>query len=193
MSNNYLGENKHFSIVALSLVYSVWSMKNKWKKALYIGRFQPFHNGHLYSLRKTARSADEVIIGIGSSNKSEEQDNPLRDETREEMLREVLKEEGLDNVVKIVGLRDFPSDEDWLKELVRLVGEFDVVTGNNDWTNGILKNAGYDVYETGLYNRDELEGVKIRDMIRKEDLGWQERVPEYLIPKIQESIDVFLD
>lgn len=167
-------------------------MKKKFHLALYIGRFQPFHNGHLYSLRKTSKFADEVIIGIGSSNKSGEQDNPLSDKTREEMVEKVLEEEGLDNVIKIVSLRDFPSDEDWLRELVRLVGKFDVVTGNNDWTNGILQDAGYGVYETGLYNRDELEGVKIREMIRNEDLAWQERVPEYLISEIQASIDVFL-
>lgn len=168
-------------------------MKKKWKRALYIGRFQPFHLGHLYSLEKTVELADGVVVGIGSSNKSGEQDNPLLYRIREKMVEEVLKEEGLSNVVKIVGIGDFPSDNDWLKEVEKVAGDFDVVVGNNEWTNGILQEAGYSVYETGLYNRDELEGVKIREMIRVGDVNWQGRVPEYIIPVIQGSIDVFLD
>ena len=32
--------------------------------AVFIGRFQPFHNGHLDYLRRAAERSDEVFVGI---------------------------------------------------------------------------------------------------------------------------------
>ena len=36
-------------------------------KALFIGRFQPFHLGHLLLLQRLSTQYEEIIIGIGSS------------------------------------------------------------------------------------------------------------------------------
>ena len=35
--------------------------------ALLIGRFQPFHNGHLHVIQTLCNTYTEVIIGVGSS------------------------------------------------------------------------------------------------------------------------------
>ena len=51
-------------------------------KALYIGRFQPFHKGHLKILQKLAKKYDEIIIGIGSSQYSNTLENPFTSEER---------------------------------------------------------------------------------------------------------------
>ncbi len=37
------------------------------KRAFYIGRFQPYHNGHHAVLSAIAKTADEIVIGIGSA------------------------------------------------------------------------------------------------------------------------------
>jgi len=42
--------------------------KKKSKIALFIGKFQPFHKGHLFALRQVLKKFDKVIIGIGSIN-----------------------------------------------------------------------------------------------------------------------------
>ncbi len=39
---------------------------------LLIGRFQPFHLGHLEAFRFALSKVDKLWIGIGSSNKSSE-------------------------------------------------------------------------------------------------------------------------
>ena len=49
--------------------------------------------------------------------------------------------------------------------------------GNNDWTNRIFRNIGIDVYETGLFKRDELEGIRIRELMKQNNISWKERVP----------------
>ena len=35
-------------------------------RALYVGRFQPFHNGHLEVVRHILSRADELILVIGA-------------------------------------------------------------------------------------------------------------------------------
>ena len=62
------------------------------KKILFIGRFQPFHKGHLGTLEKIAKVEDvgEIVIGIGSSDQSFTSYNPFTVEEREEMIRSSL-------------------------------------------------------------------------------------------------------
>lgn len=156
----------------------------KYTVALFIGRFQPFHNGHLYALRKAFELADTVIIGIGSSQESGTDQNPWNYDIRRTMVEAVLKAEGYSrNLWEICPIPDFPQDDDWAKYVENILDSKDISThrvvgvGNNEWTNSVLKNSGLDVYETGLYNRDELEGVLIRKLLRAGDDTWKARVP----------------
>ena len=57
-------------------------MKNR--IALIVGRFQPFHKGHLFLIKKALEKANKTIIGIGSSNIIDE-NNPI-DLRREKKL-----------------------------------------------------------------------------------------------------------
>lgn len=47
------------------------------KRGFYIGRFQPYHNGHQSVLEHIALEVDEIVIGIGSAQLSHLTDNPL--------------------------------------------------------------------------------------------------------------------
>ena len=47
------------------------------KRGFYIGRFQPYHNGHQLVLERIATEADEIIIGVGSAQLSHTRDNPF--------------------------------------------------------------------------------------------------------------------
>jgi nicotinamide-nucleotide adenylyltransferase len=166
------------------LIYS--SMK-KYKTALFIGRFQPFHNGHLYSLKKCLEIAESVIVGIGSSQTSGTEDNPWDYETREGMVETVLQ--GLP--AKVVALPDLFDDVKWGNQILSLIQKNNLETsevvgvGNNDWTNRIFRSIGIDVYETGLYKRDELEGMKIRGLLHVGDVSWKERVPSGVVKYLE--------
>lgn len=67
-------------------------MKQNYDYAVFIGRFQPFHNGHLYSLTKALESAQNVIIVLGSSNAPRNVKNPFTDAEREKMIRDTLSD-----------------------------------------------------------------------------------------------------
>jgi len=149
----------------------------KYRVALFIGRFQPFHNGHLYSYNKCLEIAERVIVGVGSSNESSTESNPWSYEERVAMIRSVVGE-----VVEIVPIPDNPSDSEWVRGVEEIIEERGyarsevVVVSNNEWVTELMEQEGYPTYKTGLYKREELEGVKIREMIRGGDEGWKLRV-----------------
>jgi len=45
---------------------------------LIIGRFQPFHKGHLHAIEHALKEVDELIIAVGSSQYVNTEDNPWR-------------------------------------------------------------------------------------------------------------------
>ena len=60
---------------------------------VFIGRFQPFHDGHLDVVKKAFKIAKRLIIVIGSANQARNIKNPWTDVERMEMIRKVLLEE----------------------------------------------------------------------------------------------------
>ena len=160
----------------------------KYKTALFIGRFQPFHNGHLYSLKKCLDIAEKVVVAVGSSQESGTENNPWDYKIRKQMVCEVVRELGVEaRIARICSCPDNPSDKAWLADLIRRAGHFDVVVSNNDWVLSIFKESGYPVYESGLHNRDELEGVKVRALMRAGDEEWKNRVPRGVVELFDNS------
>lgn len=153
---------------------------------LLIGRFQPFHLGHLYLIRSALKKMDKLIIAIGSVN-LHDSDNFIDYQARKAMLEKVFKEEGLKSKIqKVIAIND-QSDEDWLIETKKKAGKFDVVIGNNEWTNGIFERAKFPVLRFPYYKRYLYEGLKIRKLMQRSK-KWEDRVPSYLISQIKELI-----
>ena len=160
----------------------------KYKIGLLIGRFQPFHKGHLHLIKESFKYIDQMIIGLGSAGKID-QDNFLNYEIRKKILESVIKNEGLqEKISKIFPIKDNEDDNVWLRDSIKLADKFDVVIGNNEWTNGIFERAGYKVLRLGFYKRYLFEGVKIRKLIA-ENKDWEERVPFYIISFLHDFID----
>ena len=57
------------------------------RRALFVGRFQPFHNGHIHAIGEILEESDELIIVVGSAQMSHEPDNPFTAGERLEMIR----------------------------------------------------------------------------------------------------------
>lgn len=155
------------------------------KIALLIGRFQPFHFGHLYLIKQALKKADKLVIGIGSSNITDV-NNPLDWRSREKILKAVFYKEKIeDKVIKIVPLDDFFNDKKWFDNVAKLIGKFNLVVGNNDWVNRIMESGGYKILTVPYFKRYLYEGEKIRKLLV--DGGkWQDRVPSYLVKYIEE-------
>src|SRR5579885_505933 len=60
---------------------------------VFIGRFQPFHNGHYELFKEALNKANTVLIVIGSYNKASDIENPWSAAQREEMIRAALTDD----------------------------------------------------------------------------------------------------
>ena len=65
----------------------------------YAGSFDPFTNGHLSIVKKTAKCFDKVIIGIG---KNSEKKQKFDKNKMNEAIEQTLKEEHIDNAEVII-------------------------------------------------------------------------------------------
>ena len=97
-------------------------MEHKHKVGLYIGRFQPFHKGHLSVVQEALDHCDKLIIAIGSAQESGTEKNPFGFELRKELIRRSLWGRGSRCV--IIGINDrteVKDDEGWGEYLIKEV------------------------------------------------------------------------
>jgi len=149
----------------------------KFKRGIFIGRFQPFHNGHLKALKKALTLADEIVILIGSSNKSYEVENPFTVGERIEMIQRTLVSEGLLSRCYTITVHDVMNNALWVANVNSLCPKYDVVFTNNPLTKALFQDAGKKVVELGFFERNDNDGTKIRNLMRKKK-GWEEYVPK---------------
>lgn len=143
---------------------------------LLIGRFQPFHKGHISAISFGLSKVENLWIGIGSSNKSYEKKNPFTADERKEMIVSSLDSELLKRI-KIFYIPDINDHEKWTSHVDSLVPKYDAVFSNDDFTISLYKKRGTDVIEVPLLQRDVISGTRIRELISK-DQDWSSLVSE---------------
>lgn len=148
-------------------------------KALLIGRFQPFHNGHLKIIQNLSKEFSEVIIGIGSSQYSHALENPFTADERILMIKKSLEKIGVKNY-RTVLIPDIHNPPKWVGHVLSIISDFDVVISNNSLTKRLFSEKGYEVNETPLYNKDEFSGKEIRKRIENNE-QWENLVPEEVV------------
>jgi len=153
-------------------------------RALYIGRFQPYHLGHHVVLKEMASEADEVIICIGSAQRSHELDNPFTAGERYLMISKSLRDEGIFNFY-IVPVLDVNRNAIWVSHVESLIPPVDVVFTNNPLIERLFKERGYKVRAPLLFNRKEYSGSEIRRRILKNE-NWVSLVPQAVVDVIAE-------
>lgn len=88
--------------------------------AVYIGRFQPFHNGHLALLQHALQLASMCVVVIGSAFQARTPKNPFTWQERAEMIRAALPE--ADRLrVAFLPMRDYYDETRWLAAVRRQV------------------------------------------------------------------------
>lgn len=98
----------------------------KYNIGLYIGRFQPFHNGHLYMVQEALKQCEFLIIAIGSAQEKRTEKNPFDDYERYRFIRSALHADGY-HITKdyiIIGINDREDKADnssWGEYLMKQV------------------------------------------------------------------------
>lgn len=156
----------------------------KHKKGIFIGRFQPFHKGHLRVIRLMQKECEEIIIGIGSAQYANESKNPLNVYARRKLIRYVLDSLSID--ARIVSIDDVPDDRDWMKSLQET--NFDVIYSSNLWVLNLARsvrredNVDVNIVDVKpLVDSDEtrdISATRIRRSIRNGTDDWKKMVPK---------------
>lgn len=143
---------------------------------LYIGRFQPFHLGHLDAIKFALSQVENLWIGIGSSNKSNEKRNPFTADERKEMIISSLDDE-VKKRIKIYYIPDVDNHEKWTYHIDSIVPKYDIVFSNDDFTHTLFQKRGIKVIPVPLKERENLSGTNIREKIAM-GKSWEEFVSE---------------
>lgn len=142
---------------------------------LLIGRFQPFHLGHLAAVKFALTQVDNLAIGIGSSNRVNEKRNPFSAEERKEMIASSLDESDLQKC-KIYFVPDVNDHAKWTYHVDQIIPKYDVVFSNDDFTHELYKKRDIKVISVPLKQREILSGTDIRLKIASGQ-SWEDLVP----------------
>ncbi len=152
--------------------------------ALFIGRFQPFHKGHLFMISRILGDFNRLIIGVGSAQYSNAPRNPFTYEERRVMIVRSLEQEGIESF-EVVRIDDTNDHSIWVSHVESVVPEFGVVFSNDPVTVQLFRERGYDVREPPLHRREDYSGTEVRERMASEK-DWENLVPEAVVEFIHE-------
>jgi len=137
------------------------------KNGIFIGRFQPVHQGHVHALGIAASQVDQLYILVGSANQCRSIRNPWTFQERSSMLRAKLHASRITNF-EVIPLNDYRySNTQWMSDVRATAEHYDMGTptlfghmkeGNDyltwfpDWKFKSIE-AEYAVDATGIRNR----------------------------------------
>lgn len=145
---------------------------------LFIGRFQPFHKGHLATVKFALERVEQLVIVVGSAQKSHEPRNPFTAGERIRMIKESLDIDGETDVrrILIIPVPDTDVHALWTHQVDMLVPKYDVVFANDLFTLMLFQEKGIKALEAPLYRRDEMKATEIRKRMIAEEI-WEDLVP----------------
>ena len=142
-----------------------------------MGRFQPFHLGHLELTKQILDQCDEVIIAITSAQFNYLEKDPFTAGERIEMIHNSLNEANLDlKKCFVISIENQFNIATWASYLQSALPNFDKVYSGNDYVSMLLADSGIDVVKPNFLDREQFNATKIRSMIVS-DQNWKDSVP----------------
>jgi nicotinamide-nucleotide adenylyltransferase len=147
------------------------------KRGLFVGRFQPFHKGHLEVIKRILSEVDELIIIVGSSQYSHRLDNPFTAGERIIMIRRALEEIEIKfSRIWIIPVPDVHQHSLWVSQIICYSPNFDVVYANEPLTKRLFIEAHFEAKSIPFIKRDHYSATEIRKRILNGE-KWEKLVP----------------
>lgn len=147
----------------------------KYDFAVIIGRFQPFHNGHLCLVQHAVSIAKHLLIIIGSHNAPASIRNPWTTQERERFIRIALKK--FDEKITTIPLSDSAYNfTDWIIRVQQKVtfitgdGSIVIIGHYKDDTSYYLNFFPQWTLETLPTQADGISATYIRDLVFQKKL-----------------------
>ena len=144
-------------------------------QAIFIGRFQPFHKGHLKAVTDILKDNDTIIICIGSSQEARTEQNPLSYKQRKEMINYAINDAKIPKKrYKLIAITDINTDDLWVGHVEKHSPKFDIVYTGNPHVKKLFKRSAYKVKDIALYK--DINSSTIRKRITQ-DMEWKKYIP----------------
>ncbi len=154
-------------------------------RGLMMGRFQPFHLGHLELVKQILNECDEVVIALTGSQFNYIEKDPFTSGERIEMIHKTLKENNFDlSRCYIIAIENQFNVSTWASYLKSSLPHFDKVYSGNDYVEMLLADFGYVVVPPKFFDREQYNATKIRQMIAN-DGQWEKLVPSSVVEIIK--------
>jgi len=145
---------------------------------LLVGRFQPFHYGHLAAVKFALEKVDYLYVIVGSAQRSHERDNPFTASERISMIKSALDGNDVDpSKWMAIPIPDADSHSVWVSSVESMVPEFDIVFTNDTLTFLLFKEEGIEVRAVPYTDRKRYSATNVRDRIL-ERKDWESLVPK---------------
>ena len=146
-------------------------------RGLMMGRFQPFHLGHLDLVRQILKECDEILIVVTSSQFNYLDKDPFTAGERIEMIHNSLKESDVDLTRCIIlAIENQFNIATWSSYLKSMLPQFDKVYSGNEYVKMLLADSKIEVVKPVFLDREKYNATKIRSMIISDD-DWKKSVP----------------
>ena len=145
-------------------------------QGLLIGRFQPFHLGHFEALQFALSKVDKLWVGLGSSNKPIQKNNPFSAQERKEMILSSI-DDSMKKKISIYFIPDLDNHIKWIEKIDTIVPNFDVIFSNDELTKHLYSKRSVQVVSIPFLKRETLSGTRIRELIIS-DQKWDDLVPK---------------
>jgi nicotinamide-nucleotide adenylyltransferase len=158
------------------------------KRGLMLGRFQPFHNGHISLTKQILSECDELVIIIGSAQFNFIDKDPFSAGERVLMIHEALKEAEIDlSRCYVIPIANDENNARWLAYLRSMTPPFDVLYSGNDFVKHLVlsQDSSIAVKNPMFAKKEEYNGTNIRHLMQ-DGKAWKHLVPPAVAKVIQQ-------
>jgi nicotinamide-nucleotide adenylyltransferase len=157
------------------------------RRGLFLGRFQPYHNGHHAVIKQILQSQeiDELIIAIGSAQESHTLKDPFTAGERILMITKALHELKPSITTYVLPIEDIARNSLYVAHIRSLTPPFEIVYSNNPLVQQLFEERGIVVRALPYVERAQWDGTKIRELMLQGD-QWKEHVPAAVAQVIEE-------
>lgn len=155
--------------------------------AFFVGRFQPFHRGHLDAIEQILRKYKKVIIGIGSAQHRNLPKNPYSAALRKKMIETSLRAVKIPRrKFIIVKIPDIHDDTKWVSHVEKLTPKFETVYSGTPRVHRLFRKAKKYKVMTPKFNF-AISATQIRQKMRRNDLSWKKMITPSIIKILHHS------
>ncbi len=144
--------------------------------SLFIGRFQPFHFGHLSVIKKALKTDPYLIIAIGSAEDSFQKDNPFTTGERFQMIKNSLDAEKINpQKYTIIPIRNINNFSIWVSHVENLTPPFSKIYTGSPLVKELFLRYSQKYQIIDIKKELKINATQIRNLIL-EDKNWQKFV-----------------